>query len=492
MNTLWAKILGFIAKLFGANVAPPEVLGSDQNLENWWAVYRSKAPWLSYDYVTADAKKRNRRRKTLNGAKIVCSELAGLVMAEEPLVDAGDLVDQVIERHRLWDNLKKTVEYQAALGGQAIKVTIEPGETGDQTEIGLDFVKAMAFVPLVWDNSRVVEAAFIDRRVIDKKTLVRVETHRRGYGPTSPDQDGGPVPTGPEGYVITNRVFDEQTQLEVPLSTFDSGLVPEAFLPVTKPLFAYIRNPEANNIDPESPLGMSVFGNAMDTLEVLDLAYDAFKTEILMGRQRVAIPGLIMRGYVDPETKERRMGFDPTDEAYVRFEGDDTAKLVPTDLSGQLRVEELRRAIQTNLDLLSIQTGFSPGYLTFDGTGALKTATEVISDASKTFKTVAGLRGALDQGLKAIFAVINELGAVYNIPGAVSTEPQITWDDSVIESRDARADYWLKLLQGKLTDRSTALMQVHGITEEAAKAMADKIKNETAVVVDPFGAGPGA
>lgn len=461
MREIWAKIIAFLAKLFGAKT-PPEVTGADLNILHWWDIYRNKSDWLSYDFVTADGRKRNRKRFTIGMAKIACSEIAGLVLAENPEVDAGELVDQVIRAESLWDNLRKTSEYQAALGGQVLKVGIGKGRNGD-AQISLDFIKAQNFIPLTWDNTSITEAAFVDRRSVGGKSLSRVETHKRANG----------------SYIISNKAFDEATGQEVSLAAFGDEIEPEVTIAIDRPLFAYIRNPEANNIEPESPLGISIYANSMDTLQALDLAFDGMKTEILTGRQRVALPGLLMRPYLD-ENGEKRLGFDPTDEAYIRLEGDDADKMKPTDLSGQLRMDQWRSAIQTLLDVFSIQTGFSAGYFSFDGKAGVKTATEVISDNSKTFKTMQAFRENLDEGLKHIFAVINKLGIMYQIAGASTTAPNIAWNDGVIEDRNSRASYWTDLHNNKLVDRITALQHIHGISEEAAAKMSKAISDETA------------
>lgn len=466
---MWKQVQAFLAKLFGVKTIPPEVNGADENIARWHEVYRCKAPWLAYDYVYADGVKRTRQRMSLSAAKIVCAEIAGLVMAEPPEVKGSDLVMSVIDDEDLWRNLRANTEYQAALGGQVLKICLEPGE------IGLDFVKAQNFVPLQWDNTEVKEAAFLDRRVVGGKALIRVETHRKD---------------GEDGYKITNRVFNVETGLEVPLAQFDEDIEPEYTVATSSPLFVYISNPDANNIELESPLGISVFANAMDTLQTLDIAFDGMKTELVMGRQRILVPRVMARTYVDKDGKTKR-GFDPTDEAYVLLEGDDSEKGKITDVSGQLRMEQYRNAIQTALDLLSVQVGFSSGYLTFDGAGGLKTATEVISDNSKTFKTIQAFRENLDKGLKSIFATINELGRVYGLEGASDAETEIIWDDSVIEGRDQRATYWTGLYGAKLADPVSALMGIHGISEAEATAMHEKIKADSATVgaADLFGVG---
>lgn len=472
MKTLWAKILAFLGKIFGATIAPPEVAGADQNIENWWAIYRARAPWLPFEFVTSDGKKRKRNRFTLNMAKVLCSEMAGLVLSEVPEVSVSPLVQDVIEREALWDNLRKTTEYQGALGGQVIKVGIEKGLVGPEGQpltsdkITLDFVKPQNFIPLSWDNSTITEGTFVDRRVVKGKSVIRVETHRRN--------------AARNGYTITNKAFDEESGQERSLEDFGGGIEPEVQVAIPMPLFAYIRNPEANNIEPESPTGISLYANAIDTLQALDLAFDGLKTEIILGRQRIALPGTVMRGYIDKDGTQR-LGFDPTDEAYIRLEGDDASAMKPSDLSGQLRLSEYKAGIQTLLDILAVQTGFSAGYFSFDGT-SVKTATEVISDNSKTYKTMQAFRENLDAGLKHIFSVIDALGIVYAIEGFSMQPANIAWNDGVIEDRNSRSTYWTALYQAKLTDRRTAIKAIHGLDDAAAAEMDEKITDESKTV----------
>lgn len=479
MKSIWAKVIAFFVNILKLSTIPPEVTGADDNIMRWWEIYKCNAPWLSYDYTTASSKKRKRRRSSLNMAKVLCSEMAGLVLAEPPTVDAGKLVDNLIDRESLWKNLRKSTEWAGATGGQVLKVLVSsvgPAEAKKNT-LSLDFVKAQSFIPLAWDNTEVLEGSFVDRRIVGEKKLVRVETHKRAQG---------------GGYTITQKVFAEDTGLEVALDQFDQNLEPETIIPadITLPLFVYIPNPEANNIEPESPLGISLYANALDTLKRIDEAFDGMGQDIQFGRPRVALPGTVMRGYYD-ENGKKCMGFDPDEEIYLRIEGDDADKMKPVNLSNDLHPEAYKTAIQTNLDLLAMQTGFDAGYFSFDGT-SVKTATEVISDNSHTFKTMQSFRTNLSEGLIKLFRVINELGAFYKIEGADKTKvPTIQWDDSVIEDRNSKATYWTDLYNNKLVDRVTALQKIHGIDKDAADAMAAAIGKETATVTSAslFGAG---
>ena len=466
--SIWDKIIAIFKKLFGIQAMPPEVSSSNQQLTEWWEIYRCRPSWLKMEFVTTDGKRRQRKRLQLGMAKIACAEMAGLVLAEEPDVAAGKLVESVIKDEKLWDNLRRSLEYQGALGAQVLKVCIGKDE-GGAAEVSLDFVKASSFIPLTWDNAEVTEGAFLDRRTIKGKAYVRVETHRLAR-----NEEG--VLIG--GYEITNKVYEEETQNEASLTLFGDSIKDSETIAIDMPLFAYIRNPEANNIEPESPAGISLYANAVDTIKAIDIAFDQFFSDIELGGRRIALPGQVFRKTmeVDPAAGTSRMVsyFDPTDRVFMRLEGDDEDKFKPQDLTFDIRAEQFKVAIQTLLDIFAFQIGFDAGYFSFDGM-SVKTATEVISENSHTYKTMQGFRENLDAGLKHIFAVINTLGTAYNLDRAESKEPTITWDDSVIEDRNSRSKYYSDLYMNNLVDLESALKKIHGLDDAGAAAMAKKI-----------------
>lgn len=475
MAKLWAAIMAVFKKLFGGGASLPiEVTDAREAVQEWWDIYRCKAPWVPQYYVTADGRKRKRNRRVLNMAKVSCSDLAGLVFAETPDVDAGDLVKSVLDKERFWANLMKSTELQGALGGQVVKILL-----ATNGEMSFDFVPACNFIPLQWDNAEVYEAAFVDRRVVGNKKYVRLETHQRTEKP-GVDGQGNPTGVPSKGYTITNKVFDEDTQQEVPISLFPEEVSPEVFIPVDVPLFAYIANPEANNGNPESPLGVSLYANAIPTLEAIDVAFDQFFSELELGGRRIALPGAVFRKALDEEGVMRSY-FDKADRVFLRLEGDDAEKFKPQDMTSDIRSQAFHDSIQTLLDLYAMQIGFDAGYYKFDG-ATVMTATEVISDNSHTFKTVQLYRNEIDHGLKQLFKAINAIGLYFGFDGATDADPSITWDDSVIEDRNSKATYYTGLYNSHLIDRVTALMKIHGLEEPQAQAMAEKIKAETQIV----------
>jgi A118 family predicted phage portal protein len=446
--TIWGKIKSMWKNILSD--VPAEVANRDDAIDQWFQAYKMQAPWLDYTYRTVDGHTRKRRRLSMGMAKVGCSELNSLVFSEDPVFTGSEKVLEVLEANSFTKNLAELSEYTLALGGGAMKVH------SDGQQIFIDYVKAQNFVPISWDNTRVTEAHFVSNLVRGDKKLMLVETHRKADG----------------GYTITNEMYDRGTNQKV---TLPDDIEKSVFVATPVPLFAYIRPHVANNFDPESPLGVSIYANAMDTLQALDIAFDSLNSEMVLGKKRIIVPQGAIRSVIDPDTGKPIKFFDPTDEVFVGLSFDEDETLRIQDNSVELRIEEIKLAIQTLLDVYAIQIGFSRGHFSFDG-GQVKTATEVISDNSKTFKTKKSYENNLADG---IIDLMNAIAVLVK----TDEENGVLFDDSVIEDRNSKAMYWINLYSAGLVDKETALQKIHGLDEAGAAKMATKL---VSMNVNPF------
>ena len=437
-------------KVTGKDVSA-DVINAESRIDTWRKVYRGTPEWLDYWYPTLKGKMQKRVRKTMKPAKILCSEIAGLIWAERPKLTTDERVQKVLDDCLFFDNAQRESELMLALGATIPKAYRKDGK------IGIDWVQADRFIPVTWDDSVITEADIIDRRVINKKQYVRIERHRKNG----------------EGYTITSDCFEEVGSLLVPAPLAVFGLEDaEQTSPVK--LFHYIGNPEANNLDTDSPLSISCFANALDTIESLDIAFDALQSEIVLGKKRIIVPAGAVRYVMNAETGKAERYFDPSDEVFQAFSTDDKDNLKITDNTVEMRIEEIRRAIQTLLDILAIQTGLNPGSISFDGAG-MKTATEVISENSKTFKTKKGYENAIGTGIIGLCKTIRGLLEIGD------GDDSIEWDDSVIEDRASKTNYVHGRLTGGTVSRWRAIMILDGVDEAEAKKRAAEIEQELAV-----------
>ena len=71
----------------------------------------------------------------------------------------------------------------------------------------------------------------------------------------------------------------------------------------------------ANNLDDNSPLGISLYANCMDTLKALDVAFDSLAMEMILGKKRIIVPASAVKSVRDTKGNEHRY-FDANDSVY--------------------------------------------------------------------------------------------------------------------------------------------------------------------------------
>ena len=489
----------------------------------WKYLYRGLyKPWHLVP-VTAVGAKPNETRQLfrLNTAKAVSAELASLVWGEEcqfsvsttgwkeqvnedgVIVNPDPLkgfIDDVLRKNAFGEKLQELIEQGLALGGSAIKVwhdvrrDREGNEVPDSGAIRLGYCMADQFVPLSWDNAQIYEGVFISRRARKGWYYTRLEWHR---------WDG-------ETYTITNELYKADMQRGVSAENQDilgircpvaemaelfPGLEPETVVPVEESLFSYFRTPIANNVDDNSPLGVSIYANALETLHAIDICYDSFVTEFRLGKKKIIVPARFLRAVVDPQTGRQVRYFDPNDETYVGVADDDGTAGVH-DISVELRVEEHVAALNALLSILCLQIGFSATTFSFDAQQGLKTATEVVSENSKTYKTIKTVQNQLRPMLEHMVRNIIDVAVLYGMEWqgqsvesltAGGYEVKITFDDGVTQDRQTNLNEGVMLVNSGLLSKFTFLTDRkygQGMTEKDALAELERIRQEKQTTID--------
>jgi A118 family predicted phage portal protein len=245
-----------------------------------------------------------------------------------------------------------------------------------------------------------------------------------------------------------------------------------------RPLFAYFKPNTANNIDTNSPLGVSIYANALDTLKAIDTAFDSFHREFRLGKKRILVPAHMIKTVVDPNTGKLVRYFDPTDETYEAFDDGDMDESKIQDITVELRVDEHIAAINALLNLFAMQTGFSTGTFSFDGK-SMKTATEVVSEQSKTFKSKQSHEVIIESALQELIQSIVAMGELYNMISAPDEyEITVTFDDSIAEDKSTDIKQQIQLVTSGLQSHKRAIMKIHGVTEEEALKIMKEIEQE--------------
>lgn len=451
-----------------------------QHIDIWKALYQGYyKEWHDVTVKTIGGTKQHKMR-TLNMAKVAAEEMATLVFNERCSISIGDEalskdIEAVLDSNGFKKEFQRFLEYQFALGGMVIKGHVE------DDEIKLSYVKADSFLPTGWTNKKITEGIFLNETTKGDRKYTHLEWHL-WEGKT---------------YVVRNELYestglDNELGIKVPITKLYPDLEEEVRIEgLERSLFVYIKPNSANNVDLDSPLGISIFANSLDTMRALDVAFDSFEREFRLGKKRILVPDTAIRVITDPNTGKQVRYFDANDEVYQAFKFGDESEDYIKDLSVELRVDEHIAAINSLLNLFAMQIGFSAGSFSFDGQ-SMKTATEVVSENSKTFRTKQSHETIIEEGIIEMIDIIVDLAVLYNLfSKPAKYEVSVMFDDSVAEDKMGDLSYWIQLVTNDMATKKRAIKTVLGLTDEEAEQelleIAEEKKLGTPEMIDFFG-----
>lgn len=443
--------MGIFNRLLGRQLIPAEtrIAAHCADITRWNDIYCGGGDWR---YTRKGGLNGGSRRvASMGAAKALCAELARLCFTEGCEVCSSDedtqaFVREVLRRNRFAERFPEFLQRVFALGGGAVKVYWDG-------EIRLDFITADSFIPTNWDSRSISGGAFASKLIRDGKGYILAETQ------TMQGSD----------LVIENRLFHENgasAKLNELLPNVSEKSVLKG---IGKPLFVYFSVGRSENGD--CPLlGSSVFAEAVDTLKCLDIVFDSLEREFVLGKKRIIVPSYAVRGEYD-ENGDIKRYFDVNDEVFQAMSVSDNEELKITDNTAQLRVTEHTDAITALLDMLCMQAGLSEGALSYKD-GTIKTAAEVVSRNSKTYRTQAFYRGVISDGLSQVTQLICTLGKMAGkLPDNAADTATVMFADGAAEDDGTRADRALKLYGAGIISRTRALSQIYGISLEEAQQM---------------------
>lgn len=477
----------------------------------WQAIYKGfyKA-WHEVGIKTLNDPKgvKKRRMSTMNAGKMGCSHMARYVWNEQCTISVSmagnesdddplnEYLQKVLTENNFWQTFGDLVEKIFALGGGVVREWVdvpkdEKGNDVGEGRVRLGYTMATQFVPTAWDNSKVTAGIFVSREAKDGFYYTILEWHRL---------DGSTYRVTNDLYRMPIKEAEEPQNILgwwYPLNEIYPLLSPDTTIEnVDTTFFQYIKPFGANYADDNSPLGMSVFSPALDTLHGLDVMFDSFQREFVLGKKRIIVPARAMKNVPGLNGGVPQRYFDADDEVWEALSTDTNEDLKVVDNSVSLRVAEHISGINAALSIFCSQIGFDPGTLSFDASRGLKTATEVISENSKTFGTVKAheenIRHSLERMVHAIFELSAHYGLTYKgkpieslIEGGYSVS--VTFDDSIIEDKNAEINRGVSLVGSGLMSKKKFMVETLGYTEEDAEKEIAQINNEkktSSVIVD--------
>lgn len=404
-------------------------------------------------------------RYTLNMPKKICESFADFLMNERVKITLGDdkstkILNDLLIKNNFWVKANQGIEKTFALGTGCFLLSLDK-----EKEIKLQFVNADNIYPLAYDNDSITECAFVSDKSVFNKETMQTEVIRDVQTHTLDDLGN---------YVIRNFRFiasDGEDLREIPVNDIPAEVQTGSYFR----WFVPIKPNVVNNIYLDSPFGLPIYANSLDTIKALDLTYDSFVNEIQNGRKRLFVTQEAMKVGSDGCFKN---AFDPTDVLFYILDGnfsDNKANYVQ-EVNGELRVTDLNNAIQMNLNLLSTKLGLGDQYFKFENGVAVKTSTEVISENSDLFRTIKKHEVILESALTELVHTIAKIGKEANIFAISDENISIDFDDSIIESKEQEIKKDRLDVEMGAMSLTEYRMKWYGEDEKTAKSKIEEIR----------------
>lgn len=405
-------------------------------------------------------------RYSVNIGKKVCEDWANLLMNERVNITLEgkkeqEFIDAILADNNWEVKANESQERKAAIGTVAYVPTVEgmsinpdTSEIVDAGRIRINYVSAGNIYPLTWDNGVIRECAFVSTKRVDDTEYTYIQVHRLNGGE----------------YDIENHLYDTE---EVPLASvrgFET-IPPVVHTGSEKPQFIIDRLNIANS-DEFNPMGVAVFAYAIDQLKGVDITYDSYVNEFVLGKKRIVVQPEAIKSV------DGRPMFDKRETIYYVMpedRGSDGSILQQVDMT--LRTAEFNTGMQDMLNILSSKCGFGENHYKFDQ-GSIATATQVISENSTLFRTIKKHEILLEQAITELCRTLLRMGNKFMGAGLdEEVEISIDFDDSIIEDKGQDFNRDVQLLNAGIMNDWEFRMRWMNEDEETAKAALPKMQD---------------
>lgn len=450
---------------------------NNSKTREWLSWYSGKIRKFHFYNIYNGTKKIPMERLTLSMPKKVCEDWANLLMNEKTSIILKNEKDQkIFDKHltriNFYQKANSLIEKTFALGKGAFVESIEnfsyneKGDLiGDDATPNIQFISGNKIYPITFENGQVTECAFVNEGSEYTYISIHLLNENNEYDIHNIKCAGKNKSSLMYNEETDHTVFHTKSKI--------------AWFQLIKPNIV-------NNIDINSPLGISIYANAIDILKSVDLSYDCLYNELNLGRKRIFISTRLLK--VDPVSGETNPVFDQNDiEYYSLPESDDGKNLIYSD-SQELRIESIDRALQRQLNLLSSKCGFGSNHYKFE-TGTVTTATQVVSENSEQFRNLRKHEILLENALicmaEALISIINQY-TNEKISLQDKSEIRIEFDDSIIEDKQSEKTSDRQDLQSGVISRAEYRAKYYSEDLETAQKEIKEIakQNNSQIISD--------
>lgn len=420
----------------------------------WSDIFNGNAPW------------ENENVKSLHVAKTVCEKVSVAVTIELKTSCSEKYIDNVYQR--FIRNIRKYAEYGMAKGSMFFKPIYENGK------IKISVIQGDKFIPFKFDDTgELLGCIIIDQITEGNKVYTRLE-YNELKGKTIFIKNI--AYEGKANGVILEKKIDLHSVDKWKEVEYESAIDNVEHL-----IGGFFTMKNANTIDNNSPLGVSIFNNAIGTLEEIDKQFSRTLWEYEGSELAIDID----ENYLSLDKNTKKYKFPKGKERLYRKLSFDTEESKKWNVfSPEIRDTSLFNGLNELLRQAESEMNISFGVLSKMDQVAL-TATEIKSSKQDYYVTVSDIQTSLQSALEDLIYGIYVLCKLYGIPVSPNYETMFDWDDSILVDKETiQKQSQLELSQG-IIDRVAYFMTTRDWSEEEAIEYIKKM-NERKKILEPI------
>lgn len=429
----------------------------DSRIAAWWSWYQASNGFYAAERRDTGRGPEPSGRLSLRPARAAADEWASLVMDEKTAIGSADddLSRWLSERFGTFvseqaDSLALAFALGSGVWACQFDGITEASTAGATARV--EFYDAGAVIPLATDGRESVSVALVGRVLVGGRTYDQLQVHE-------------PVAETGGTYHLRTWLFDPWAQgrevaSDLVVADLDTGS--------TLPTYAFVRPALANTYEDFTPLGVSVYDDAVDAIKNVDAAFDAmyWRTRLCVPRVFVDEAGVKR----DPVTGREDLSGTVDGLLFKGLRGAVGQGVPITVYNPETRAAESQVALNDALSLFSIKCGFGPNYFSYTRQGGLKTAREVVSDNSVLYRNLRKHEGVVGAALRRLMlGAYSAERSLRGLPVAPGASVTVTWDDSVVEDADAERETMKDDVARGLCPRWRYVMKYYDLSEAEAR-----------------------
>ena len=448
------NIDGYIKSEIGIN----RTLAEDSPMTTtWYEWYKGYVKKFHRYQVYNDGQYLDLDKLSLGMAKKVCEDWADLLINKETdiVIKDKEKLDKILMRERFWNKANEGVEKTYALGNGAFVVRLqdalidEAGVVfkGDKTQLKIDFINATKIRPITYSNGEIVECAFVNEGTNEATLSIHLLE---------------------EGQYVIKELRLKKTANGYNLE--DKAVI---YTGSNVKWFAWLKPNKVNNLDINSPLGVSIFNEALDNLKIIDNIFDGFNNEYQLGKKRVIVSMDAVK--IDITDGEPKKVFDVNDVVYYQVPAGPDGKPLVQDISSELRSQAYIDGLNNQLSIFGSKCGLGESFYKFDAVSArpVQTATASKLQAQNLYRSIEKMEIVVEQCLrdltKAIIYVNNIWTNDENILDEEYADINVKFDDAISTDKESERERDTNAVKDGLMSKKEFVMKWYLKSEKDAE-----------------------